>query len=95
MVKHVVLFEFKKDQMDKIEEAERLLKSLKSKIALIQSIETGINFLESDRSFDLSLIISFKTQEDLAIYANHPEHVPVKDAIALMVQRSVSVDYEI
>ncbi len=51
--------------------------------------------MHSDRSADVSLECTFNTKEDLAAYAEHPVHVPVKEYVKSVVEKSVSCDYEI
>lgn len=95
MVKHIVLYFLK----DKSQEAKQTLKakfmSMEGKINCLKSIEVGIDFLSSGRSADVSLECTFDSKEDLAIYAEHPVHIPVKEYVASVVEKSVSCDYEI
>jgi hypothetical protein len=95
MVKHIVLYFLK----DKSEESKNALKakfmSMQGKIDCLKSIEVGIDFMHSDRSADVSLECTFNTKEDLATYAEHPVHVPVKEYVKSVVEKSVSCDYEI
>ena len=85
MVKHIVLYFLK----DKSEESKNALK------AKFMSMQGKIDFMHSDRSADVSLECTFNTKEDLATYAEHPVHVPVKEYVKSVVEKSVSCDYEI
>ncbi len=48
----------------------------------------------SGRSYDLALIAKFANREDLAVYADHPEHVKVKQYIHKVLVNGISVDFE-
>ena len=95
MVRHIVLYFLK----DKSPESKQALKekflSMKGKIDVLKDIEVGIDFMQSPRSADVSLTCLFDSKEDLAIYADHPVHIPVKQYVQQVVERSISCDYEI
>ena len=95
MVRHIVLYFLK----DKSPESKQALKekflSMKGKIDVLKDIEVGIDFMQSPRSADVSLTCLFDSKEDLAIYADHPVHIPVKQYVQQVVERSMSCDYEI
>ena len=95
MVRHIVFYFLK----DKSPESKQALKqtflSMKGKIDVLKDIEVGIDFMKSPRSADVSLNCLFDSKEDLAIYANHPVHLPVKEYVQQVVEKSVSCDYEI
>ena len=95
MVRHIVLYFLK----DKSPEAKEALKqkflSMKGKIEVLKDIEVGIDFMASPRSADVSLTCLFESKEDLNIYAAHPVHIPVKQYVQQVVEKSISCDYEI
>lgn len=92
MVKHIVFFNFKdKESMQK---SEQLLKQLPAKIDCIRSMEVGIDKLRSERSFDMALICTFDSFEDLEKYDQHPEHLIVRDYIKSVRTGSAAVDFE-
>jgi len=88
------MFKFKDENkalnMAKVQ--QRLIK-LESLIPNLRSMEVGINFNDSDRSFDLSLYSTFETQEDLNAYAIHEEHKKVIEIIKSVITESKVVDY--
>lgn len=94
MIVHIVMFKFKDENkalnMAKVQ--QRLIK-LESLIPNLRSMEVGINFNDSDRSFDLSLYSTFETQEDLNAYAIHEEHKKVIEIIKSVIIESKVVDY--
>lgn len=95
MVKHVVLY-FLKDKSKKSKDAlvDKFM-SMKGKIDCLKSIEAGEDFMASDRSADVVLFCTFASKADLETYAEHPVHIPVKQYVKSVVERSVSCDYEI
>lgn len=93
MITHIVLFKFK-DPAD-IEKARDLLMGMKGKIPVLCFIETGVDILRSERSYDLALVTKFATMDDLKKYQAHPIHVEVSKYIMSVKESSVVVDYEL
>ena len=52
------------------------------------------DFLHSERSFDLALIVTFRTRDDLKIYDTHPEHEAVRLYIKAHRTATATVDFE-
>jgi hypothetical protein len=89
------MFKFKEENKEEnILETKRLLAELTEKIDPLNLMEVGINFKDSDRSFDLSLYSTFDTKEGLAEYAVHPAHLEVVKFIKEVTVESKVVDYE-
>lgn len=95
MVKHIVFFKLKDPNPENIIQAKDRLMSMQGKIDILKHIEVGIDFMRSERSFDLALITHFDNREDLETYATHPEHLPILAYMKEIVAQSVAVDYEI
>lgn len=93
MIKHIVFFRF--DDKNEVQEVKKRLLGMDGKIDVLRHIEVGVNFLESDRNYDLCLTTHFDSMEDLKIYADHEVHVPVKEYIKSVASSSACVDYEI
>jgi hypothetical protein len=70
------------------------LRDLKNKIPELVSLETGIDFLHSERSYDLALITVFRNREDLEVYMNNPDHKEVQKYIHNVREAAIAVDYE-
>lgn len=94
MVKHIVMYFLK----DKSEQSKNELKlrflSMKGKIDCLKDIEVGVDYIRSGRSADVSLFCTFETKADLEKYADHPVHLPIKEYVQSVVEKSVSCDYE-
>ncbi|WP_457747341.1 Dabb family protein [Sulfurimonas sp.] len=94
MIVHIVMFRFKEEnKVLNLAKVKSKLEKLEEKIDVLKSMEVGINFTESDRAMDLSLYSTFDTQDDLKIYAKHPEHLKVVELIKEVTAESKVVDY--
>jgi len=99
MIKHIVLIKLRKDQPHQktnelLGQLKYKLDELPSKIDLIKTYETGINISSSANAFDLVLISTFNSIEDLNIYREHPDHVKVLNYINEVKEDIKVVDYE-
>lgn len=94
MIKHVVCFKLKEDA-DKNQTAE-ILKSMKDKVPTVLDLEVGVDFLNSERSYDIILIVTLKDREALNEYQNDEYHCSVvKKYMHAVRTSSVAVDFEI
>ena len=94
MVKHIVMFKLLDKNKTNIEKVVNALKSLEGNIDVLRYVETGVNFTESERSYDIVLTTEFDNREGLKIYALHPNHLKVVKVIRSTCSASVVVDYE-
>jgi hypothetical protein len=79
MIRHLVLFKLKdfssaEDKRKAVETVKAELVKLKDKITVIREFEVGINVGENPSAFDVSILSSFNSWEDLLIYQDHPVH---------------------
>lgn len=93
MIKHIVLFRFE-DPTVNIPIVRESLYALREKIPEIVSMQIGEDFLHSGRSFDMALLVDFKTREDLEIYDKHPDHQQARAYIHVHRLDSKTVDFE-
>jgi hypothetical protein len=94
MIKHVVCYKLKDNSFEKCEEAKRTLLSMKGKVGYFIDIQVGIDFLKSERSYDLVLEMTFNSKEDMALYQKDEYHCTVvKPYMHAARLTSVSVDY--
>jgi len=82
-----------KDKND-IPRAINALNGMKGKIKGLIDLEVGIDFLMSERSYDIGLICTLKNKAALIYYQDHEIHRPVKELMAMLRESSVAVDYE-
>jgi hypothetical protein len=94
MVTHIVLFKMKDRSGDTARRARELLVGMKGRIPGLLDVEVGLDYLRSERSFDIALITRHESREALEAYQVHPAHEPVKAFIAEVREASVSVDFD-
>lgn len=98
MVRHIVMWNFKDEIPDDKkpflkEEMEKGLKSLVGKVPGLLSVEFVKNPIKSS-THDIALVTTLNTPEDVAVYANHPEHVFVANTfVRPYVKDRVCLDY--
>jgi len=94
MIKHIVCFKLKENGEKACRMAKETLMSMKGHVPMIKDINVGIDFLHSDRSYDLILEVILENKEALDAYQKDPYHVDVvKTYMHKVRQASVSVDY--
>ena len=95
MVKYIVCFKLKDNSYNSCLKAKEVLMSMEGKVPQIVSINVGIDFLHSERSYDVILEVVVKTKEDLELYQKDAYHVSVvKPYMHSVRTTSVAVDYE-
>ena len=94
MIKHIVMFKLKDRNRENIEKIVDALKTLEGNIDVLRSTEIGINFTESERSYDIVLTTEFDDRNALNAYGPHPNHLPVVETVRSLCSGSVVVDYE-
>ena len=93
MVKHIVMWKFKKDEKENMKKFIKGLNNLKLIIPEIKYMETGIN-INPNNQYDAILISEFETMEDLEKYKNHPEHLKVSSLCKEIREDRQAIDYE-
>lgn len=94
MVRHIVCFKLKDNSPENCEKAKDVLMSMKGNVELLRDIEVGIDFLHSERSYDLILQVVVDDKDALDAYQKHPYHVEVvKKHMHAVRSASVAVDY--
>ena len=97
MVRHIVMFNFKEgfspeENRKNAEQVKRLLEALPGVIPGIAEFNVIIDILPVSNK-DLVLNTLFKSEEALAAYQVHPEHVKAVAFIGSVMQGRVCVDY--
>ena len=93
MIRHIVLYWLK--DTERIGETLAVLRSMDGKIPGLLKMEAVKDTLSSDRSCDLCLHTVFESREALDAYRSHPVHIPVKQHMHHVMERSASADYEV
>ncbi|QNO13442.1 Dabb family protein [Alkalicella caledoniensis] len=95
MIKHVVMFKLQDPTDENTKAAKELILAMDGKIEGLLTLEVGTNVVQSDRAYDLVLISTHTSLDDLKVYATHPLHIPVVEHMRKVCSSIVSVDYEI
>ena len=94
MVVHIVMLKFKEEgKEENLVKIKSLLEALPSKIEPLLSMEVGLDFMQSERSFDLVLTTTFNDKKGLSTYATHPAHLDVVNVIKEVTEGAKVVDY--
>jgi hypothetical protein len=95
MITHIVFFKLSEPTPEAITTVQEKLLSMQGKIPLLRQLEAGVDFIRSERSFDVALLTKFDSREDLQAYQVHPYHagevVPLMKSVCSAI---ASVDYE-
>lgn len=95
MIKHIVCFKLKNPTPEACCQAADVLRSMEGRVEQLRSIRVGIDFLHSERSYDLILETELEDRAALEAYQEHPYHVQVvKKHMHAVRESSISVDYE-
>ncbi|MBQ7915271.1 MAG: Dabb family protein [Firmicutes bacterium] len=94
MIKHVVCFKLKDNSPEACQKAKEVLMSMKGNVPLLRDIEVGIDFLHSERSYDLHLQVLLDDEAALEAYQQDPYHCSVvKKYMHQVRESSVAVDW--
>mgnify|MGYP001374787433 CR=1 FL=1 len=94
MVKHIVMFKLFEKNSDNINKAILALEGMRGKIDVLKNLEVGVDYKNSECSYDIVLTTEFTNKEGLEIYATHPLHIPVKKLLFSLCSHTTVVDYE-
>ena len=96
VLRHVVLFKFKEEaSAEQIKSFEEAFGALPGKIPQILDYEWGLNNSPEglDKGFTHCFFVSFKSEEDRAIYLPNPDHQAFVSLIGPFVDDVLVVDY--
>lgn len=93
MVKHVVCFKLKDNSPQKCEEAREMLLSMQGKVPQVLQLSVDVDFLHSERSYDVMLTVLVQDEEALQAYQNDAYHCgTVKPYMHAVRSASVALD---
>lgn len=100
MIRHIVMWNFadSAEGMTKTEIMARVareLRALKGVVPVVRDIEVGESVTGGDMHYDMALIVTVDKLGDLPLYANHPEHLKVRDFISKVRTARVTADFEV
>ncbi|MRJ02250.1 MAG: Dabb family protein [Epsilonproteobacteria bacterium] len=93
MVRHIVFMRF--PDFSLAQSARERLLSMRGRVPVLREIEVGIDFSRSERSFDLALVTTFESREDLERYRTDPYHQEIVRWLKERGTETKVVDYEL
>ena len=96
MLRHVVLFKFKDDATgEDIKKVETAFKKLPSQLKEIKGFEWGTNNSPENlnQGFTHSFFLTFKSEEDRAVYLPHPAHKAFGQLLGPYLDKVLVIDY--
>ena len=91
MIRHTVCFKLKKGESP--EKAAEVLRSMKGKVPEIKDIFVGVDFLKSERSYDVILQVTVEDENALNSYQRDSYHCSVvKEYMHRVRESSIAVD---
>lgn len=94
MIKHIVCFKMAEPTPELLEKTKDILLSMDGKVDLLRGIEVGVDFLKSERSYDIILQVLLEDEQALEAYQQDPYHCDVvKKHMHAVTVSSVAVDY--
>jgi hypothetical protein len=95
MVKHVVCFKLKDNSPEKCAEAKEVLLSMRGNVPQAKEITVDVDFLHSERSYDIMLTVLVEDAAALEAYQKDPYHCgTVKPYMHAVRSASIAVDAE-
>ena len=100
MIKHIVLFQLKpsvpaEEKSEAISRFKTALENLMGVIDELRSIEVGVN-RNPKEAWDVALVATFDSMEDLHAYTIHPEHLKAGAVLSADVRQArACVDFVI
>lgn len=96
VLRHVVIFKFKPEATkQQIKTIEKAFSALPSKIAQIMDYEWGLNNSPEglSKGFTHCFFVTFKNEEDRAIYLPHPDHKAFVSLLTPVLEDVFVLDY--
>lgn len=94
MIKHIVCFKLKDNSEESCAETKEILLSMKGNVPQLIDIEVGVDFLHSERSYDIILQVTLQDRNALDEYQKDPYHCDVvKKHMHAVMESSVAADY--
>ena len=96
MIKHVVCFKLAEPNEELLKKTKEILLSMKGNVPMLRDIEVGVDFLHSQRSYDIILIVTLDDKKALDDYQNDPYHCDVvKRHMHSVASSSIALDWEL
>ena len=96
LLRHVVLFNFNDEASpEDIKKIEKSFRAMPSKVDVIHDFEWGTDVSVENLAdgFTHCFLVTFKSEDDRAIYLPHPEHKKFIDLLGGKIEKVLVVDY--
>jgi len=96
LLRHIVLFQFKEaSSTEDVQLVVDAFRALPSKIPQIADFEFGMDNSPENLSGGLThaFLVTFKSEEDRAIYLPHPEHLAFVEVLKPHLEKVTVIDY--
>lgn len=97
MVKHIIIWDFNDtlSASEKEESAAKIKKDLEELVGVVEGLRevTVYTDMLSSSNGDIMLDCTLEDEKALAVYADHPAHVAVKNYIGTVVKNRKCVDF--
>ena len=98
MLVHIVMWKFKDfaegaDKQTNAKIMKEKLEALQGVVPQLKYAEVGVDFKQTQMSYDAVLISHFDSEEDLAAYKVHPAHVEISNFCKKIRESRTVVDY--
>ena len=93
MICHIVIWKLKEE--NKAENIAKLKAQLEALVGVVPGLldaSVGANY--NGGEYDVALVTHLESKEALAVYADHPAHVKVKEFVQTIATTRQAVDYE-
>ncbi|MEO8393187.1 MAG: Dabb family protein [Chloroflexota bacterium] len=94
MLTHVVLFKLKDRSPENIAATRDRIALIADQIPQLRSLSLGFDVIKSDRSYDIALVETFDSVDDMKAYQVHPVHLELLKDVVPRFETTASVDYE-
>ena len=91
-VEHVVLFRFA--TAAEAQDCVTRLRAMAGRIPAVRGLEAGVNQVPSERAYDVGLVVTVDSIDDLPAYREHPVHRPVLAWVADHATAVVAADFD-
>jgi hypothetical protein len=95
MIVNNLLIKLKGNSKEKLEEAKNVLSGLKGNIPVLLDSCVEIDINAGKSFYDIMLINSFNSPDDLQTYLDRPVHVKVAEYITSAMEKAASLCYEL
>ena len=94
MVTHIVIFKMKDPSPEIIESTRARIAQIEGQIPQLRSLKVGANLVKGEYNYDLALVATCDTVEDLLVFEQHPIHLALLQDVMSRYSSFYVVDFE-